>query len=99
MRELEANLETARDGMGRVELEWEGNLEGILSRTGSIRVRGVPDYKEEGNPITVAGKHRKKPLQQLESCMVLIQLLSTLKRIKSMFVIKGITKYKSLMNL
>ena len=28
MRELEANLETARDRMIRVELEWDGNLEG-----------------------------------------------------------------------
>ena len=58
MRELEANLETARDRMRRVELKWDGNLEGILSRTGSIRVREVPDYKEKGNPVMVAGKHR-----------------------------------------
>ena len=60
MRELEASLETARDKMRRVELEWDTNLEGILSRTGSIRVRGVADYKEKGNPIKVAGKHRNK---------------------------------------
>ena len=46
MRELAANLETARDRMRRVELEWDGNLDRILSSTGSIRVRGVPDYKE-----------------------------------------------------
>ena len=58
MRELEANLETARDRMIRVELVWDGNLEGMLSRTGSIRVRGELDYKEKGNPIMVAGKHR-----------------------------------------
>ena len=58
MRELEANLETARDRMIRVELEWDGNLEGILSSTGSIRVREEPDYKEKGNPVMVAGKHR-----------------------------------------
>ena len=31
MRELSANLETARDRMRRVELEWDGNLEQILS--------------------------------------------------------------------
>ena len=61
MRELEANLETARDRMRRVELEWDVNLEGMLSRTGSIRVRGEPDYKEKGNPVMVAGKHRKEP--------------------------------------
>ena len=60
MRELEANLETARDKMRRVELEWDVNLEGMLSRTGSIRVRGEPNYKEKGNPVMVAGKHRKE---------------------------------------
>ena len=58
MRELEANLETARDKMRRVKLEWDGNLEGMLSRTGSIRVREVPNYKEKGNPAIVAGKYR-----------------------------------------
>ena len=58
MRELEANLETARDRMIRVELEWDVNLEGMLSRTGSIRIREVPDYKEKGYPIMVAGKYR-----------------------------------------
>ena len=60
MRELAADLETARDRMRRVELEWDTNLEGLLSRTGSIRVRGVPDYREKGNPLMVAGKHRKE---------------------------------------
>ena len=60
MRELGANLETARDRMRRVELEWDGNLEGILSRTGSIRVRGELDYKEKGHPVMVAGKHKKE---------------------------------------
>ena len=58
MRELTANLETARDRMRRVELGWDGSLEGMLSRTGSIRVREVLDYKEKGNPVMVAGKHR-----------------------------------------
>ena len=58
MRELAANLETARDRMRGVELEWDVNLEGILSRTGSIRVRGELDYKERGNPVMVAGKYR-----------------------------------------
>ena len=60
MRELAANLETARDRMRRVELEWDGNLEIILSSTGSIRVRGVPDYKERANPVMVAGKQGKE---------------------------------------
>ena len=58
MGELEANLETARDRMRRVELEWDVNMKGILRRTGSIRVRGELDYKEKGNPVMVAGKHR-----------------------------------------
>ena len=31
----------------------------MLSRTGSIRVRGEPDYKEKGNPVMVAGKLRE----------------------------------------
>ena len=60
MRELEASLETARNKMRRVELGWDTKLEGMLSRTGSIRVRGVADYKEKGNPIKVAGKHREE---------------------------------------
>ena len=60
MRELAANLETARDRMRRVELEWDANLERILSSTGSIRVRGVPDYKEKAIPVMVAGKQGKE---------------------------------------
>ena len=59
MRELAANLETARDRMRRVELEWDGNLDRILSSTGSIRVRGVPDYKGRAIPVMSAGKHRE----------------------------------------
>ena len=60
MRELAANLETARDRMRRVELEWDRKLDRILSSTGSIRVRGVPDYKEKAIPLMVAGKHREE---------------------------------------
>ena len=56
---LEANLQIARDSMRRVELEWDEILEGILGRTGSIRVSGVSDYKEKGNPVTIAVKHIK----------------------------------------
>ena len=59
MRELEANIETARDRMRQVELEWDGNLEGMLIRTGSILVRREPDYMEKGNPVMVAGKHTR----------------------------------------
>ena len=51
MRELEVNLKTTRDRMRQVELEWNGNLQGILSRTGAIRVSGEPDYKEKVYPV------------------------------------------------
>ena len=57
MRELEANLETARDRMRRVDLEWDINLEGILSRTGSIRV--VFDYSLKGNSAMLVDDHTK----------------------------------------
>ena len=60
MRELAANLLTASDTLRQVELEWDGNLEKILSSTGSIRVGGVSDYKKEGNPVMVAGKQREE---------------------------------------
>ena len=59
IRELEANLETARDKMSRVALEWDESLEGMLGRTGSIRVSGVPDNKEKRNSVTVVVKHTK----------------------------------------
>ena len=60
MRELQTILETARDKIIRMELEWDGNIEGILSRTGSIRMRRVSDYKEKGNNVTVAAYYSKK---------------------------------------
>ena len=51
MTELEASLEIARDAMRLVELEWDTNLEGILSRTGSIRMRGHTErIISEGKP-------------------------------------------------
>ena len=59
MLELEANLQIARDSMRRVELEWDEILEGILGRTGSIRVNGVSYYKKEGNPEMAGGKQTK----------------------------------------
>ena len=58
MRELEASLETARDTMGLLELEWDTNLEGILSRTGSTRVSSAHTSKEKVYSIIQAGKHR-----------------------------------------
>ena len=45
-----ALLDSARD-MRRVELEWDQNLEGILGKIGSIRVRAVPNFKWEKYPV------------------------------------------------
>ena len=70
----------------------------MLSRTRMIRVRGEPDYKEKGNPVMVAGKLREATLRHLESSIVLIQSLSTLKRITFLFVMVETVEYKSLMN-
>ena len=50
LRELEANLKTARDRMGQVELEWDENLEGVLNRTGFLRLRGTTKIKRICNP-------------------------------------------------
>ena len=99
MRELEANLETARDRMRRVELEWDVNLEGMLSRTGSIRVREVPDYKEKGNPIMVAGKHRDNT-SSTPGDFYSPNSIAIDSETNNIYVCDGgITEYKSLMNL
>ena len=96
MRELEANLETARDRMRRVELEWDVNLEGMLSRTGSIRVRGELYYKEKGNPVMVAGKHRKETSSTPgEFCFPSSIGIDSETNLIFMFVMEGITEYKS----
>ena len=50
LRELEANLRTARDRLGQVELEWDDNLEGILNRTGFLRLRGTTEMKRICEP-------------------------------------------------
>ena len=44
--------------MRRVEWEWDTNLEGILSRTESIRVSSAHTSKENIYSIMQAGKHR-----------------------------------------
>ena len=56
MREIESKLQTARDTMRGVELEWDGNLEGILSSTGSIRIKEAASDTKKGNPKVTAGK-------------------------------------------
>ena len=50
LRELEANLKTARDRLGQVELEWDENLEGVLNRTGFLRLRGTTEIKRICEP-------------------------------------------------
>ena len=50
MRELGTNLETARDRISRIDLEWDENLEGILNRIGFIRVKRTTENKGEGEP-------------------------------------------------
>ena len=62
-REIAANLETARYRMRRVELEWDGNLQRVLSRIGAIRVNGVSDYKKKGNPGMVSDNNIKTRTQ------------------------------------
>ena len=99
MRELEANLETARDKMRRVELEWDVNLEGMLSRTGSILVRGEPNYREKGNPVMVAGKHRFNASSTAGDFHYPNSIAIDSETNNIMFVMEGITDYKSLMNL
>ena len=59
MRELKANLETARDRMKRVELEWDGSLERKLSWIGSIRVSGIRNYKEKEMVAVYCSKTRE----------------------------------------
>ena len=99
MIELEANLETARYRMRRVELEWDGKLEGILSRTGSIRVRREPDYKEKVNPVMVAGKHRDNT-SLIPAEFFYPRSIAIDSETNNIYVCDGgITEYKSLMNL
>ena len=57
IRELEVGLETAKDRMRRVELEWDGELEERLSGLGGIRVIGLLDYRKKGTPVMATGKH------------------------------------------
>ena len=56
MREIESKLQTARETMRRVELEWDGNIEGILSRIGSIQIKEAASDCKKGNPKVTTGK-------------------------------------------
>ena len=58
IRELEVSLETR---MRRVELDWDGGLEGRLREIGGIRIIGQLDYKKKGEPVMTAFIHSKYP--------------------------------------
>ena len=60
IRELEVSLETAKDRMRRVELEWDGELEERLNGLGGIRVIGLLDYRKKGTPVMATGKNSFK---------------------------------------
>ena len=60
IRELELILESTETRMRRVELEWNGTLEGRLSEIGRIRIIGLLDYKKKGEPVLTACKHSYK---------------------------------------
>ena len=64
IRELEVSLETAKDRMRRVELEWDGELEERLSGLGGIRVIGLLDYRKKGTPVMATGKHSFGPTKE-----------------------------------
>ena len=59
MRELEANLNTTRDGVDRVEFLWDVNLEEILNGIGSIQLLGNQEYLEREHQLTVTDKPTK----------------------------------------
>ena len=55
MRELDTNLELARDRMKRLVLVWDEGLETRLSELGAI----LHDYEKTGEPLFTAGTHNK----------------------------------------
>ena len=65
IRELEVSLETTETRMRRVELEWDGELEGRLREIGRIRIIGQLDYKTKGEPVKTAFEHR--PIRSTEA--------------------------------
>ena len=58
IKELETNLQRAKDTYKRVSLEWDVEK---LNAAGDIRLNavkeGIRDYKEIGKPVVVFGKH------------------------------------------
>ena len=57
VRKLREDWEKERASMGRVELEWDAELEARLSELGSIGMSSFRDYKKIENSVIVAGKH------------------------------------------
>ena len=64
IKELETNLQRAKDTYRRVSLEWDVELDKKLSVAGDIRLNavkeGTRDYKAIGEPVVVFGKHSKE---------------------------------------
>ena len=64
IKELETNLQRAKDTYRSVSLEWDVELDEKLSVAGDIRLNalkeGIRNYKEIGEPVVVFGKHSKE---------------------------------------
>ena len=64
IKELETNLQRAKDTYKRVSLEWDVELDKKLSVAGDIRLNalkeGARDYKEIGEPVVVFGKYNEE---------------------------------------
>ena len=57
IRELENCVESAKNSLRSVVLDWDQELEGRLSDIGGIRLYGLVEYKNKSEPVLLAGKH------------------------------------------
>ena len=64
IKELETNFQIAKDTYKSVSLEWDVELDKVLSVAGDIRLNalkeGIRNYKEIGEPAVVFGKYSKE---------------------------------------
>lgn len=58
IKELEDNLETSRNSMSGVVLEWDLELNRRIKKIGTIKVKGPMDYKKKEYPKCICCKHR-----------------------------------------